>query len=67
MSQALRKLTSSLAKSNTLIIFVNQIRSKVGVLFGSPDVTSGGNALKFYSSVRYVAIGDSVQKTDILI
>lgn len=50
MSQALRKLTSSLSKANCLIIFINQIRSKVGVLFGSPDVTSGGNALKFYSS-----------------
>ncbi len=52
MSQALRKLTSSLSKARTLIIFINQIRSKVGVIFGSPDVTSGGNALKFYASVR---------------
>ena len=52
MSQALRKLTGSLAKSNCLIIFINQIRQKVGVLFGNPEVTPGGNALKFYSSVR---------------
>jgi hypothetical protein len=52
MSQALRKLTSSLAKSRTLIVFLNQLRSKVGVVFGSPDITSGGNALKFYASVR---------------
>ena len=52
MSQALRKLTASLARSKTLIIFLNQIRSKIGVMFGNPDVTSGGNALKFYSSIR---------------
>ena len=52
MSQALRKLTSSVAKSNCLIIFINQIRMKIGVMFGSPETTSGGNALKFYSSVR---------------
>ena len=52
MSQALRKLTGSLSKSNCLIIFINQIRQKVGVLFGNPEVTPGGNALKFYSSVR---------------
>lgn len=52
MSQALRKLTSSLSRSDTLLIFINQIRSKVGVLFGSNEVTTGGNALKFYSSVR---------------
>ncbi|MDP7425240.1 MAG: recombinase RecA [Rhodospirillales bacterium] len=52
MSQALRKLTSSVAKSNTMIIFINQIRMKIGVMFGSPETTSGGNALKFYSSVR---------------
>jgi len=52
MSQALRKLTSSVAKSNTLIIFINQIRMKIGVMFGSPETTSGGNALKFYSSIR---------------
>ena len=52
MSQALRKLTGSLAKSNCLIIFINQIRQKVGILFGNPEVTPGGNALKFYSSIR---------------
>ena len=52
MSQALRKLTSTIAKSNTTIIFINQIRMKIGVMFGSPETTTGGNALKFYSSVR---------------
>ena len=52
MSQALRKLTSSISKSNTLVIFINQIRMKIGVMFGSPETTSGGNALKFYASVR---------------
>ena len=52
MSQALRKLTSTIAKSNTTVIFINQIRMKIGVMFGSPETTTGGNALKFYSSVR---------------
>jgi recombination protein RecA len=52
MSQALRKMTATLGRSNTLLIFINQIRSKIGVLFGSPEVTAGGNALKFYASVR---------------
>jgi recombination protein RecA len=52
MSQALRKLTGSVAKSNTMIIFINQIRIKIGVMFGNPETTTGGNALKFYSSVR---------------
>lgn len=52
MSQALRKLTSSIAKTNTIIIFINQIRMKIGVMFGSPETTTGGNALKFYASVR---------------
>ena len=52
MSQALRKLTSSIAKSNCMLIFINQIRMKIGVMFGSPETTTGGNALKFYSSVR---------------
>lgn len=52
MSQALRKLTSLLAKSNTTIIFINQIRMKIGVMFGNPETTTGGNALKFYASVR---------------
>ncbi|MEQ8227163.1 MAG: recombinase RecA [Rhodospirillales bacterium] len=52
MSQALRKLTASVSKSNTMVIFINQIRMKIGVMFGNPETTSGGNALKFYSSVR---------------
>ena len=52
MSQALRKITGSIQKSNTLVIFINQIRMKIGVMFGNPETTSGGNALKFYSSVR---------------
>ena len=52
MSQALRKLTSSIARSRTLIIFINQMRMKIGVMFGNPETTTGGNALKFYSSVR---------------
>ena len=52
MSQALRKITGSVSKSNTMIIFINQIRMKIGVMFGNPETTSGGNALKFYSSVR---------------
>lgn len=52
MSQALRKLTSSVAKTNCTIIFINQIRMKIGVMFGNPETTTGGNALKFYSSVR---------------
>jgi len=52
MSQALRKITGNIQKSNTLVIFINQIRMKIGVMFGSPETTTGGNALKFYSSVR---------------
>lgn len=52
MSQALRKLTSTISRSNTLVIFINQIRMKIGVMFGSPETTTGGNALKFYASVR---------------
>src|SRR5450432_494538 len=52
MSQALRKLTGSIKKTNTMVIFINQIRMKIGVTFGSPETTSGGNALKFYASVR---------------
>lgn len=52
MSQALRKLTGSVAKSNTTVIFINQLRMKIGVMFGNPETTTGGNALKFYSSVR---------------
>ncbi|RMH40342.1 MAG: recombinase RecA [Alphaproteobacteria bacterium] len=52
MSQAMRKLTASIARSNCMVIFINQIRMKIGVMFGSPETTTGGNALKFYSSVR---------------
>ncbi len=52
MSQALRKLTANIKKSNTMVIFINQIRMKIGVMFGNPETTTGGNALKFYSSVR---------------
>ena len=52
MSQALRKLTGSISKSNTIVLFINQIRMKIGVMFGNPETTTGGNALKFYSSVR---------------
>jgi recombination protein RecA len=52
MSQALRKLTANIKRSNTLVIFINQIRMKIGVMFGSPETTTGGNALKFYASVR---------------
>ena len=52
MSQALRKLTASISKTHTLVIFINQIRMKIGVMYGSPETTSGGNALKFYASVR---------------
>jgi recombination protein RecA len=52
MSQALRKLTGSISKSNSIVIFINQIRMKIGVMFGNPETTTGGNALKFYSSVR---------------
>jgi len=52
MSQAMRKLTGAISKSNCMVIFINQIRMKIGVMFGSPETTTGGNALKFYSSVR---------------
>jgi len=52
MSQALRKLTASISKTQTLVIFINQIRMKIGVMYGSPETTTGGNALKFYASVR---------------
>ena len=68
MSQALRKITSTVAKSNTLIIFINQIRMKIGVMFGSPETTTGGNALKFYASVRIDirSIGKIKDKEDII-
>jgi len=52
MSQALRKLTANIKRSNTLVIFINQIRMKIGVMFGNPETTTGGNALKFYASIR---------------
>src|SRR5690606_15384912 len=52
MSQALRKLTSTISKSNTIVIFINLLRMKIGVMFGNPETTTGGNALKFYASVR---------------
>jgi recombination protein RecA len=63
MSQALRKLAGSLSKSNTLLIFINQIRMKIGVVFGNPEVTSGGNALKFYASVRLQVNAGSTLKS----
>ncbi|MDX2224729.1 MAG: recombinase RecA [Rhodospirillaceae bacterium] len=68
MSQALRKLTSSVARSNTLIIFINQIRMKIGVMFGNPETTTGGNALKFYASVRLDIrrIGQIKDKEDVV-
>ena len=52
MSQALRKITGSVSRSNTMLIFINQIRLKIGVMFGNPETTTGGNALKFYASIR---------------
>lgn len=68
MSQALRKLTSSVSRSNTLIIFINQIRMKIGVMFGNPETTTGGNALKFYASVRIDIrrIGSIKDKEDVI-
>ena len=57
MSQALRKLTAAISKSQTTVIFINQIRMKLGVMFGNPETTTGGNALKFYSSVRWISAG----------
>jgi recombination protein RecA len=68
MSQALRKLTASIARSNTLVIFINQIRMKIGVMFGSPETTTGGNALKFYASVRLDIrrIGQIKDKDDVV-
>ena len=61
MSQALRKLTSITSKSNTTVIFINQLREKVGVMFGSPETTTGGKALKFYASIRL-----DVRKVDVI-
>lgn len=68
MSQALRKLTASISRSNTIVIFINQIRMKIGVMYGSPETTTGGNALKFYASVRLDIrrIGQIKDKDDIV-
>jgi recombination protein RecA len=68
MSQALRKLTASVSRTNAIIIFINQIRMKIGVMFGSPETTTGGNALKFYSSVRIDIrrIGSIKEKEDVV-
>ena len=68
MSQSLRKLTSTVSRSNTLIIFINQIRMKIGVMFGNPETTTGGNALKFYASVRMDirSVGKIKDKEDII-
>jgi recombination protein RecA len=68
MSQALRKLTASISKSNTMVIFINQIRMKIGVMFGNPETTTGGNALKFYASVRLDIrrIGQIKEREDIV-
>jgi recombination protein RecA len=68
MSQALRKLTGNIKRSNTLVIFINQIRMKIGVMFGNPETTTGGNALKFYSSVRLdIRRTGSIKKGDEII
>src|SRR5213079_1506460 len=68
MSQALRKLTASINKSNTMVIFINQIRMKIGVMYGSPETTTGGNALKFYASVRLdIRRTGSVKRADEII
>ncbi|MDO5028334.1 MAG: recombinase RecA [Bacillota bacterium] len=65
MSQALRKITGAIAKSNTTVIFINQLREKVGVMFGSPETTTGGRALKFYSSIRLdIRKADNIKKGD---
>ena len=68
MSQALRKLTSSISKTNTILFFINQIRMKIGIMFGNPETTTGGNALKFYSSIRLDIrrIGAIKEKDDIV-
>src|SRR5471032_3366678 len=68
MSQALRKLTASISKSRTMVVFINQIRMKIGVMYGSPETTSGGNALKFYASVRLDIrrIGDIKERDEVV-
>lgn len=66
MSQALRKLTAAVSKSNTTIVFINQLRMKIGVMFGNPETTTGGNALKFYASMRIdVRRGDVIKDGDV--
>ena len=68
MSQALRKLTAAIHKSDTIVIFVNQVRHKIGVMFGNPETTSGGNALKFYASVRLDIRGiGAIKKGDLVL
>jgi recombination protein RecA len=68
MSQALRKLTATINKTNTMVIFINQIRMKIGVMFGNPETTTGGNALKFYASVRLdIRRTGSIKKGDEII
>lgn len=67
MSQALRKLTAAVAKTNTLLIFINQLREKIGVMFGSPEVTTGGNALKFYASVRLDVRRSTTQANSVIV
>jgi len=68
MSQALRKLTGTISKTNTMVMFTNQIRMKIGVMFGSPETTTGGNALKFYASVRLDIrrIGSIKERDDVI-
>ena len=63
MSQGLRKLTAVISKAQTSVIFINQLRQKIGVVFGNPEVTTGGNALKFYSSVRLDVATDQCLET----
>jgi recombination protein RecA len=68
MSQALRKITGAISKSKTLVIFINQIRMKIGVMFGNPETTSGGNALKFYASVRMdIRRGDQIKEGEVAV
>jgi recombination protein RecA len=68
MSQALRKLTANIKRTNTLVIFINQIRMKIGVMFGSPETTTGGNALKFYASVRMdIRRTGAIKKADVVV
>src|SRR5204863_5723587 len=68
MSQALRKLTASISRSNCMVIFINQIRMKIGIMFGNPETTTGGNALKFYASVRLDIrrIGEIKEREDVI-